>query len=61
MQGTYSKWQMTKDENPSFVCRVCNSDEVRYRTWESACGGFEDVQYHCLNCWREWWVEGPDA
>ena len=60
--GTFeSDWKPTKPENPTFTCRACGSDNVWYRVWESSCGGYEDVKYHCRACGRVWWVEGADA
>lgn len=54
-------WKPTKAENPDFYCRKCGSDDVWYKIWESACGGYEDIKYKCRGCKRAWWVEGPDA
>jgi hypothetical protein len=53
----------TSDWLPTHTtCRYCDlSGVVRYRTWESACGGFEDEQRQCSSCGRTWWVEGIDA
>ena len=42
-------------------CRYCGADAVRYRTWESSDGAFEDIHYQCLACGSEWWIDGPDA
>lgn len=39
----------------------CKGADVRYREWESSCGGYEDYQYRCFGCGATWWVEGPDA
>jgi DNA-directed RNA polymerase subunit M/transcription elongation factor TFIIS len=60
-EGDFDEWKPTKAEAPDFRCRKCGSDDVRYRTWESSCGGYEDCQYHCRGCDRKWWVEGADA
>jgi len=32
-----------------------------YRKWESSCGGWEDLNYHCAACGKKWWVEGIDS
>lgn len=62
VRGEYTAdWRPTKATNPSFVCRVCGSDDVWFRSWESSCGGYDDTHYKCRGCQREWWVEGPDA
>lgn len=60
-EGAFSLgWKPTAPENPEFRCS-CGSNQVSYRIWNSDCGGFEDVLYHCRSCGRTWWVEGPDA
>lgn len=53
-------WKPTKTERPEFRCS-CGSDDVWYRTWGSACGGYEDVKYECRACRRVWWAESSDA
>lgn len=35
--------------------------EVKYRMWESSCGGYEDFQFNCTKCNKTWWVEGSDS
>lgn len=57
----YKGMKPTKTENPNFRCRQCKSDDVFYRIVESFCGGYEDVNYHCRSCGRDWWVESSDA
>ena len=42
-------------------CRKCNSEYVRYRMWESRCGGYEDYQFRCFDCGHSWWVDGIDS
>jgi DNA-directed RNA polymerase subunit M/transcription elongation factor TFIIS len=42
-------------------CRKCGQHHVRYRSWESSCGGWDDHQYRCHDCGHEWWVEGIDS
>jgi DNA-directed RNA polymerase subunit M/transcription elongation factor TFIIS len=56
-----SPWKPTKAVNPDFKCRECGSYEVEYSEWESSDGAYEDLHYRCLNCKRDWWVEGADA
>jgi DNA-directed RNA polymerase subunit M/transcription elongation factor TFIIS len=60
--GDYvDKWKPTKSENPNFKCSKCGSDDVWYAMWESSCGGYEDVNYECRACKRNWWVESADS
>lgn len=54
-------WRPVAAVAPLYRCRACGSGDVWYRQWESACGGHEDVNYHCRACNREWWIEGADA
>lgn len=36
--------------------------KVRYRTWESSCGGYEDHQYRCAgDPQHTWWIDGIDS
>ncbi len=42
-------------------CRECKGPNVRYRIWESSCGGYEDCNYRCFDCLAEWWVDGIDS
>jgi DNA-directed RNA polymerase subunit M/transcription elongation factor TFIIS len=42
-------------------CRSCSSPEVRYRTHESSCGGYEDDEFNCTSCGHSWWVDGIDS
>jgi hypothetical protein len=53
--GDFKDWKESPTKHHS-----CGG-AVLYRTWESSCGGYEDVQYHCEKCGKRWWVEGPDA
>lgn len=55
------EWKPTKTENPDFKCRVCGSDDIYYRNWESSDGAYDDVQYECRGCKRKWWVESSDS
>ena len=61
ISGTFDDWKPTKAENPNFKCRKCGSTDIWYRTWESSCGGYDDLNYHCRGCGREWWIESSDA
>ena len=54
-------WKPTVDEAPTYSCKQCGSLNVWYRTWESSCGGYEDIEYHCRNCDQKWWHESSDA
>lgn len=52
----------TSDWKPEKVsCSKCGESKVKYRVWESSCGGYEDHKYKCGSCGYTWWVEGPDA
>lgn len=53
-------WKKTKLENPTFVCRECKSNDVRYRLVTSSDEAHEDYNYHCDNCSRDWWIDGAD-
>lgn len=39
----------------------CGSHNVKFRLVESSCGGHDDYQYRCQDCWNSWWAEGDDA
>ena len=41
-------------------CPKCGG-VVKYRIWESSCGGWEDVNLRCSSCNYEWWVDGCDS
>ena len=45
----------------SGACRKCQGPNVRFRIWESSCGGYEDYNYRCFDCKHEWWVDGIDS
>ncbi len=50
-----------QDYKPSKTpCRKCGG-AVRYRVWESSCGGYEDLHYECTACPYNWWVDGIDS
>lgn len=42
-------------------CPTCGYMTLRYRVWESHCGGYTDLKYECTSCGAVRWVEGPDA
>ena len=42
-------------------CRRCHAADVKYRTHESACGGYEDDEFKCFSCRHTWWVDGIDS
>lgn len=56
-EGDFQQWK----DHPT-PCRRC-SGAVKYREWESSCGGYEDYQYRCQNsaCGHSWWVDGCDS
>lgn len=54
-EGDFGAWVIS--ERP---CRKCDG-QVKYRIWESSCGGFEDAEFRCQTCNHGWWVDGPDA
>lgn len=43
------------------MCHKCKSNDVEFRLWESSCGGYEDLNYHCKSCDAQWWVDGIDS
>lgn len=46
---------------PNTRCRKCGMiGQVKYRVWESSCGGYEDYNYKCT-CSHSWWVDGDDG
>lgn len=54
-QGDFRDWKPA-----SRKCDKCQGD-VQYRTWESHCGGYEDLNFRCTSCRHEWWVDGIDS
>lgn len=52
-------WTRTDTENPGYVCRICQSPDVVYRTHEDT-EGHVDLEYHCHGCTRRWWIDGAD-
>ena len=43
------------------TCASCHIGPVRYCTWESSDGAFEDIHYVCQHCGNGWWVDGCDS
>jgi transposase-like protein len=41
-------------------CPQCGG-KVKYRIWESSCGGYEDYNFKCQSCGHDWWVDGCDS
>ena len=65
-EGTFDEWRPARAVLPGgaegpWPCSRCGGTRVRYRTWESRDGAYEDVQYECPDCPRTWWVEGDDG
>jgi hypothetical protein len=56
-QGDFNEFK----PEPNARCRKCAGANVRYRIWESHCGGYEDAQYRCFDCGAGWWVDGIDS
>jgi hypothetical protein len=54
--GDASKWTSFTGK-----CRKCDNTDMKYRVWESSCGGYEDNNYWCSSCGHSWWVDGPDS
>ena len=51
-----------KSDGKPWPCPHCKiPGKVEFRIWESSCGGYEDIKYHCHACGKTWWVEGADA
>lgn len=47
---------------PGVACRKCGeTGGVKFKPWESSCGGYEDYKYTCTKCGHYWWIEGSDA
>jgi len=55
--GDFSDWEPCH----ATVCRKCKSRNVKYKEWDSSCGGYTDYKYCCQECGYSWWVDGPDA
>ena len=58
--GDFGDWKPSN--SPETPCDNCGAvGQIRYRTWESSCGGYEDYKLKCFACGKTWWVEGADA
>lgn len=53
------EWKYTKLENPDFTCKRCGSNNIKYRVVEDY-DCHEDINYHCEDCGKSWWIEGAD-
>jgi DNA-directed RNA polymerase subunit M/transcription elongation factor TFIIS len=53
--GTFGEWKDSKEP-----CPKCGEHSVKYRIWESSCGGYEDLNFQCT-CGHRWWVDGIDS
>jgi hypothetical protein len=56
-QGVFGPWM----EGGERLCPLCKQKKVRFREWESKCGGFVDLHFECLACGNIWWIDGCDA
>jgi DNA-directed RNA polymerase subunit M/transcription elongation factor TFIIS len=54
--GTFEGWKEARRH-----CPKCAKATVRYRVWESSCGGYEDLNFACTACGHSWWVDGCDS
>jgi DNA-directed RNA polymerase subunit M/transcription elongation factor TFIIS len=60
--GEYTDgWRDCEITNPNFKCRKCGGKSIKYREWESSCGGYDDTKYACKDCGYSWWVESSDS
>lgn len=55
-EGAFGEWKQSVAP-----CVKCGQLSVRYRPWDSSCGGYTDYKCECTNCGKKWWEEGPDA
>lgn len=53
--GEFAQWHVHQEKH-----RDCGG-VVRWREWESSCGGYVDYQYRCEKCGKRWWIDGPDS
>lgn len=61
-EGEFASWLESDNEWSQTRHKPdCAKPNVRFRSWESSCGGYEDYQYRCFTCGVTWWVDGPDA
>jgi hypothetical protein len=64
MPGVPIKFDPPDDWKPCHAdsrCQKCKSANVRYRTHDSSCGGYEDDEIRCFDCGHTRWIDGPDA
>lgn len=63
-EGDFKGWQ----DHPE-PCKLVSIDggadgvcgcKVKYRSWESSDGAYEDYQYRCENG-HVWWIDGIDS
>ena len=59
--GYTMEWERAEIKNARFKCPQCGGKSIEYRVWESSCGGYDDLNYRCVDCGKEWWVESSDA
>lgn len=60
--GKFKTYDDGKQEHQSmFDCPKCRKSKMRYKVWESNCGGYEDVKLRCPACKYTYWVDGPDS
>lgn len=45
-----------KLENPNFLCKYCQSDDLWYTTSETLDGAYDKYHYHCHACTKKWTV-----
>lgn len=58
-----SDWKPVKTQTGHYKCLKCGAAEtnLKYRVWESDCGGHEDYHYSCEACGKSWWIDGIDS
>lgn len=54
--GDFDEWKPAECK-----CRKCSGAGVKYRVWDSSCGGYTDYNYKCETCGHSWWVDGIDS
>jgi hypothetical protein len=56
-----SEGDLSKAHKSPRPCRKCKRFNVSVQTWESHCGGYEDLKFTCLDCKAVWWIDGIDS
>lgn len=57
-EGEFAGWSAPEPRQ----CPGCKAEvPVRYRSWESSDGAYEDYQYRCEPAGHVWWVDGIDS